>query len=94
MMSSAGKIHVKENRGRYSYLHPEREKYISGRSLGTNFDKDYLLNLFEANALAAEQEEKQRQTMQPLHPALRSNSSLFLPSIFQYNHPESEISCC
>lgn len=22
------KIHVKENRGRYSYLHPEREKYI------------------------------------------------------------------
>lgn len=35
------KIHVKENRGRYSYLHPEREKYISGRSLGTNFDKDY-----------------------------------------------------
>ena len=53
---------MKENRGRYSYLHPEREKYISGRSLGTNFDKDYLLNLFEANALAAEQEEKQRQT--------------------------------
>ena len=61
------KIHVKENRGRYSYLHPEREKYISGRSLGTNFDKDYLLNLFEANALAAEQEEKQRQTMPDYH---------------------------
>ena len=61
------KIHVKENRGRYSYLHPKREKYISGRSLGTNFDKDYLLNLFEANALAAEQEEKQRQTMPDYH---------------------------
>lgn len=61
------KIHVKENRGRYSYLHPEREKYISGRSLGTNFDKDYLLNLFEANALAAEQEEKQRQTISVIH---------------------------
>lgn len=61
------KIHVKENRERYSYLHPEREKYISGRSLGTNFDKDYLLNLFEANALAAEQEEKQRQTMPDYH---------------------------
>ena len=61
------KIHVKENRGRYSYLHPEREKYIFGRSLGTNFDKDYLLNLFEANALAAEQEEKQRQTMPDYH---------------------------
>ena len=58
---------MKENRGRYSYLHPEREKYISGRSLGTNFDKDYLLNLFEANALAAEQEEKQRQTMPDYH---------------------------
>lgn len=61
------KIHVKENRGRYSYLHPEREKYISGRSLGTNFDKDYLLKLFEANALAAEQEEKQRQAMPDYH---------------------------
>ena len=58
---------MKEKRGRYSYLHPEREKYISGRSLGTNFDKDYLLNLFEANALAAEQEEKQRQTMPDYH---------------------------
>ena len=61
------KIRVKESRGRYGYLHPEREKYISGRSLGTNFDKDYLLNLFEANALAAEQEEKQRQTMPDYH---------------------------
>lgn len=54
-------------RKNYRYLHPEREKYISGRSLGTNFDKDYLLNLFEANALAAEQEEKQRQTMPDYH---------------------------
>ena len=53
-------IRVKESRGRYSYLHPEREKYIAGRSLGTNFDKDYLLRLFEANALAAEQKEKQQ----------------------------------
>lgn len=50
-----------------SFTYPEREKYISGRSLGTNFDKDYLLNLFEANALAAEQEEKQRQTMPDYH---------------------------
>ena len=31
------KIHVKENRGRYSYLHPEREKYISGRSLASHY---------------------------------------------------------
>lgn len=61
------KIHVKENRGRYSYLHPEREKYISGRSLGTNFDKDYLLKLFEANALAVEQEQKHRQPMHDYH---------------------------
>ena len=61
------KIRVKESRGRYGYLHPEREKYISGRSLGTNFDKDYLLKLFEANALAVEQEQKHRQPMHDYH---------------------------
>ena len=33
-------------------------------------------------------------SMLPLHPALRSNSSLFLPSIFRYSHPESGISYC
>ena len=43
------KITLKINRGRYSYLHPERGKYITGRTLGTNFEKDALLARFAEN---------------------------------------------
>lgn len=50
-------IRVKEQRGRYSYLHPEREKYITGRALGTDFDREHLLKLFEQNTLAAKAKE-------------------------------------
>lgn len=46
------KITVKLSRGRYSYLHPDREKYITGRKLGSNFEKDYLFALFAENAKA------------------------------------------
>lgn len=53
MLLEAYSIRVKELRGRYSYLHPEREKYITGRALGTAFDREHLLKLFEQNALAA-----------------------------------------
>lgn len=45
-------IIVKLSRGRYSYLHPDREKYITGRKLGNNFEKDYLFELFAENEKA------------------------------------------
>ncbi len=45
-------ITLKESRGRFSYLHPERQKYITGRKLGSYFEKDYLLALFAENARA------------------------------------------
>ena len=46
------KYHVilKISRGRFSYLHPERSKPITGRSLGTHYEESYLLPLFEKNA--------------------------------------------
>lgn len=37
------KIQVRDKRGRFSYLHPDREKAISERSLGTAFSKEVLL---------------------------------------------------
>ena len=43
-------ITVKDHRGRYSYLHPDREKYITGRALGSIFEKEYLLDHFAENA--------------------------------------------
>ena len=41
---------MKESRGRFSYLHPKRQKYITGRRLGSHFEKDYLLGLLAENA--------------------------------------------
>ena len=47
-------IKLKTSRGRFSYLHPERNKYITGRMLGTHYGADYLLKLFEENAIKRE----------------------------------------
>ena len=41
-------ISVKDHRGRFSYLLPNREKYISARTLGTSFDRNHLLMLLKA----------------------------------------------
>ena len=39
IMKQEYNITVKESRGRISYLHPDREKYITGRALGTSYEK-------------------------------------------------------
>ncbi|MBC5746033.1 rlx protein [Lachnospiraceae bacterium MD308] len=44
-------IKLKVSRGRFSYLHPERSKFITGRMLGTHYETDYLLKQFEENAI-------------------------------------------
>lgn len=46
------KYHVtlKISRGRFSYLHPERNKPITGKNLGTHYEEKYLLLLFGKNA--------------------------------------------
>ena len=38
-------IALKESRGRWSYLHPDRDKYITGRALGSLFEKESVLTL-------------------------------------------------
>lgn len=50
-------ITLKISRGRFSYLHPERSKPITGRNLGSHYEEKYLLPLFKENA------EKQKVTM-------------------------------
>ena len=47
-------ITLKVSRGRFSYLHPERGKYITGRMLGTHYEEDYLLELFGENLKSKE----------------------------------------
>ena len=46
------KYHIifKISRNRYSYLHPSRKKYITGRNLGTRYEEDFLLQTFKENA--------------------------------------------
>lgn len=44
------KIILKISRGRFSYLHPDRQKAVTGRMLGSCYEKDYLLRKFEENA--------------------------------------------
>lgn len=43
-------IIFKISRNRYSYLHPYRKKYITGRNLGTRYEEDFLLQAFKENA--------------------------------------------
>ena len=43
-------ITLKESRGRFSYLLPSRERYITARRLGADFEKDHLLSALEKNA--------------------------------------------
>ena len=40
-------IILKVSRGRFSYLHPERNKFITGRSLGSHYTEDYLFSIWE-----------------------------------------------
>ena len=40
------RIIFKISRGRYSYLHPDRKKYVTGRNLGTRYEEDFLMKTF------------------------------------------------
>ena len=50
ILSEKFNIKFKISRGRFSYLHPDREKPITGRSLGTHYEKDYLMGVIENNS--------------------------------------------
>ncbi|MCD7717271.1 MAG: relaxase/mobilization nuclease domain-containing protein [Lachnospiraceae bacterium] len=52
------KIKVTDRRGRYSYLHPKREKNITDRALGTLYESESLLKQFRENAIAAAKRER------------------------------------
>ncbi len=51
-------IAVKESRGRYSYLTPDRTRPITARKLGTDFDKATVLSVLAENASRAARKEE------------------------------------
>ena len=55
-------ISLKISRGRFSYLHPERGKYITGRNLGTRYEKEYLLSVWEKNSKCRLNQSPERDT--------------------------------
>ena len=85
------KYHIifKISRGRYSYLHPDRKKYVTGRNLGTRYEEDFLMKTFMENTKSLSKKKKNVQE-QPvsdidtnLHQALSSDSSqISVPFIF------------
>ena len=40
-------ITLKVSRKRFSYLHPDRNKFITGRALGSHYTEDYLFSIWE-----------------------------------------------
>ena len=42
-------VTLKESRGRFSYLHPKRTKPITGKNLGANYEKKFLLKIISGN---------------------------------------------
>ena len=55
------KYHIifKISRNRYSYLHPDRKKYITGRNLGTRYTEDFLLKTFEENTKSHKEQKEE-----------------------------------
>ena len=83
------RIIFKISRGRYSYLHPDRKKYVTGRNLGTRYEEDFLMKTFMENtkSLSKKEENVQEQavsdTATNLQQALSSDSSQIpVPFIF------------
>lgn len=70
-------VKLKVSRGRFSYLHPERGKYITGRMLGTHYKEDYLLELFKENA---EREKNKKKTVDVEKCNIESEKAVTSPS--------------
>ena len=90
------KYHIifKISRGRYSYLHPDRKKYVTGRNLGTRYEEDFLMKTFMKNtkSLSKKKENVQEQSVSDtatnLQQALSSDSSqISVPFIFIKSDP-------
>lgn len=83
------RIIFKISRGRYSYLHPDRKKYVTGRNLGTRYEEDFLMKTFMENTKSLSKKKKNVQeqpvsnTTTNLQQALSSDSSpIPIPFIF------------
>lgn len=66
-------IELKDRRGRFSYLHPDRKKFITGRALGTDYEKECLLERIQK--ICSEKDNRS-----PDHPSKASFRQKSIPS--------------
>ena len=59
-------IELKDRRGRYSYLHPDRTRHITGRALGVDYEKESLLKRIQMNKQKKEQAIENKETVESL----------------------------
>ena len=59
-------IGLKDRRGRYSYLHPDRTKHITGKALGSDYEKESLLKRIQMNKQKKEQAIENKETVESL----------------------------
>ena len=59
-------IELKDRRGRYSYLHPDRTRHITGRALGADYEKESLLKRIQMNKQKKEQAIENKETVESL----------------------------
>lgn len=77
------RIILKIHRGRFSYLHPDRQKAITGRMLGSCYEKDCLLKRFEENAeRRIEKNAEKELSVHSRHPASLPQQKTEKPFIF------------
>jgi hypothetical protein len=62
---------LRDKRGRFSYTHPDREKAITGRALGSAYERDYIMELILQN-------QKQKEVEQA--PVVETASDFTIPS--------------
>jgi hypothetical protein len=51
----------------FSYLHPERKKYITGRALGSDYEKEHLMEILAQNAVKEDRELGRSGEADPAH---------------------------
>ena len=80
-------IKIKVSRGRYSYLHPDRSKYMTGSTLGNDYTEEFLLPLFVGNLEAGRSRDDSlkhvtstREAHKSLMPQRRKNQPDYDPS--------------
>lgn len=84
-------ITLKASRGRYSYLHPDRTRPVTGRMLGEDYREDHLKDIFAANAIRLRKNEKETQTFKNVQTRKEvqavKNAQMGKPAVAQTKRP-------